>query len=67
MTEVQIRILEDFADQRHTRHTRSTQEEWSENKIELLKLGWIALGSAIAGNAHYITEEGLAALKKAKP
>jgi hypothetical protein len=67
MTEVQIRILEDFADHKHTRHTRSTAQEWTMNVDWLIKLGWIARGSAIAGNAHYITEEGLAALKKAKP
>lgn len=67
MTEVQRRILEDFADQKHTRHSRSTMQEWNENKNELLKLGWLANGSAIAGYFHYLTDEGLAALKKAKP
>lgn len=63
LTDTQRRILEDFADLNlATRHSRSTTQEWSQERGMLLELGFIAAGSAQAGMAHYITEAGRAAL-----
>lgn len=63
-TEIQKRILEDLSDENvSTRHTRTNLEQFKENRPAMLAAGWIALGDARAGKAHYVTEKGLAALR----
>lgn len=62
-TEVQRRILLDFADDTRTRHTRSTSAEWAEEGPALLEAGWIARSAAV-GHAHYLTDAGREALKR---
>ena len=66
LTDVQQRILEDFADpDLSTRHSRSSQEEWRDNRATLLHCGLLGAGLAREGEAHYITAPGLASLEAA--
>jgi hypothetical protein len=62
-TDVQRRILEDFADPNPmTRHTRSRAVEFRAELPKLLSLGWLARGRASNGQAHFITAGGRAAI-----
>jgi hypothetical protein len=47
LTEVQIRLLADFADENiSTRHTRTTSLEWRENRQALLNAGLLRVSGA---------------------
>ena len=67
-TELQRRILEDFADgDPRTRHTRALFNESRDELPKLIKLGWLAHGDPKKGKWHYITEAGLAVLAERTP
>lgn len=69
MTDVQRRILEDFADKtlvklyRQDGRVRATQAEWDAEREAILQAGWLESGFAIAGDGHHVTDAGRAALK----
>lgn len=69
MTDVQRRILEDFADPNLVRRyrqdgrVRSTEAEWRAEREAILQAGWLESGFAIAGDGHRVTDAGKAALK----